>query len=323
MNMNVLPSIRYCLLCLLLLSCVAQAEPPTLVLSFKPQVLRVLDAAMLGDVLHIEGALSATDRQALQSLTVPLKGAVLHNAQVMAAIQRQWPDWSLSWKGNTRLPIERGYQQVTGEALAEAARTFLNSAITQHYLAFEIELAEAAENQLLKSSASLSLQASLGKGCQLKSNTCVWVHVVADDGKVLASQVVWFKVAIYDAVLIAKRALSLGKALHKDDFSLEMQDILQIQGTPVAKFSALQGMQLKQPLQSGDVLLQRTLQPVPDVALGQTIMLQVKQGAIALEAQGIAKQQGYIGDWIKVKPISGTQLVKAKIIARGVVEVAH
>ena len=73
------------------------------------------------------------------------------------------------------------------------------------------------------------------------------------------------------------------------------------------------------------VLRERTVQAStakPPVKRGQAVTISVRGRGFAVSRPGEALEHGRIGEWIRVKPLSGNETLKARIVDPGLVEVA-
>lgn len=74
---------------------------------------------------------------------------------------------------------------------------------------------------------------------------------------------------------------------------------------------------LRRALQAGDILTWQDLEAIPMVCQGNRVALRLKQGSVLVETEGIAMQDGHIGEIIRVEQEELGSLLRAKVTGTG------
>ncbi len=77
----------------------------------------------------------------------------------------------------------------------------------------------------------------------------------------------------------------------------------------------------RQPIRAGQAILPSQVQLSPAVLAGQRVELQLLLKAVQIVSQARALENGEPGQWIQVLPATATQAVKARVIAKGKVQI--
>ena len=136
-------------------------------------------------------------------------------------------------------------------------------------------------------------------------------------------QTIWtsFQVDVYEALPVLVRDLRRGEWLAPN--AVEMRRVRTtnaLAGAPLAS-EAIAGALALRDMPAGTVLTDRDVQRARLVRQGDTVQLQVKKGAITARSTAIAKQDGAIGDRIRVTTNDRNLEITAVIVGRELVEV--
>jgi flagella basal body P-ring formation protein FlgA len=103
---------------------------------------------------------------------------------------------------------------------------------------------------------------------------------------------------------VAKRAL-----LSLENLSWEVRDVTTTACVPVASLPDRAPCIVTRPYHAGETLCASDLRPVPVVARGQRIVVQVRVAGVSVEAEGIAQGDALAGERVSVRAIGGELLV--------------
>jgi len=83
----------------------------------------------------------------------------------------------------------------------------------------------------------------------------------------------------------------------------------------------LTGVQTKRMLKERTILRAEYFEPIPAVRQNDIVSVLVKTNNVVIGAAGIAKQEGCIGDEIKIQRLGSKEILTAKIVGKNIVEV--
>jgi flagella basal body P-ring formation protein FlgA len=148
----------------------------------------------------------------------------------------------------------------------------------------------------------------------------IWVDVVAA-GRFVRSVPVAFEVHAWHSAWVATRDARAGAPLADAALERREVDLAQERAAPLAR--PPEPTRLRRPLLSGQMLAAAHVEPMPEVRRGALVTLRASAGAIGIEAQAEALQDGRAGQLVWVRPAAATGPVHARVVAEGIVEVSH
>jgi flagella basal body P-ring formation protein FlgA len=128
------------------------------------------------------------------------------------------------------------------------------------------------------------------------------------------SSVIRLKIKLFKNVLTAKADIPFNKSLSDDDFNYQLKDVTKLRGTLVDKEIELTNYKTKFSLRKDEVLVLESIEEIPAVKSGEKLVLEVQKGAVKISYEGIARQNGKIGEIIDVLA-ANNELLKAKVIS--------
>ena len=129
-------------------------------------------------------------------------------------------------------------------------------------------------------------------------------------------------VKYYDDVLVASRPIQRGESLASEAFSIERRAVTTILGRYVNNPSAIDGKRAKMRIPFGRHIDPRFIEPIPDISRGDRVLIEVQVGGIQASADGVASQNGVIGEKIVVQNTSSREKLLAEVVEPGRVRVA-
>lgn len=129
-------------------------------------------------------------------------------------------------------------------------------------------------------------------------------------------------VKYYDEVLVASRPIQRGEPLAAEAFSIERRAVTTILGRYVNDPTSLEGKRAKMRIPFGRHIDPRFVEQIPDVSRGDRVTIEVKVGGISASADGVASQNGVVGEKIVVQNTSSREKLLAEIVEPGRVRVA-
>ena len=109
-----------------------------------------------------------------------------------------------------------------------------------------------------------------------------------------------------------------GHRIQRSDLELQRLRIDSPHAMPT--WHMLQDMQLRLPMQAGQLLVLRDLERPVYAQKGQTLEIWAHNGGISVVAQGVSSKEGRKGDTLKVRNTQSQQWVQGTLVAPGVLQ---
>lgn len=130
------------------------------------------------------------------------------------------------------------------------------------------------------------------------------------------------KISIKKTILVAKRPLLKGTQIGKDDIEISAMDVSLLKQGYFIRMEDIIGLVCKQNLIQGSAFTPAILQTALLIHKGELVHIQAVNEVINVSMEGIALNDGSLGDTIKVKNLSSQRIVEAQIQAKQQVRVA-
>jgi flagella basal body P-ring formation protein FlgA len=164
---------------------------------------------------------------------------------------------------------------------------------------------------------SYTVEVNLGK---LHRSTHATIRVRAN-GRVWAMQSVQLVLDGQAMAPVLRRNLPAKAVVAPQDVQMIATELEAIPEGGALRSQQLSGKQLTSAARAGQVLAQTTLQEPPMIVRGLEVNLLAMAPGISIFQPAIAEEDGKFGEWIRVRPISGTRQLRAKVISSGEVQI--
>lgn len=123
------------------------------------------------------------------------------------------------------------------------------------------------------------------------------------------------------AVVAVTRPVAPGHRLERADLVMRDTDVTRLRGDYFNDPDQVIGMEVRQSLNAGAVVGQRSVRAARLVARGQSLVIEASNGSIAVNMTGEALQDGREGQRIRVRNRSSQRVIEARVVAEGRVRV--
>ncbi|NHZ42579.1 flagellar basal body P-ring formation chaperone FlgA [Massilia aquatica] len=273
----------------------------------------------LADIASVQGE-NAAALGVLDLGPAPLPG---YSARISRAeLERTLRSRGLAWRlaGENAVSIERRAQAFDARQLVAVAEEQLRTHLAASHSRVELQLAAPlAELQVPAGKVAFTAR-PLAAGLAPRRRMQVWVDI-AVDGAFARAVALPFQVRAFRPLLVAARDLQAGALPDCTSLVVREDDVTALDG-PAAPLAcgAVRG-RLKQSLAAGAPLLVSALQPELAVAQGESIRLQLQDGAIVLESRATALSDGNVGQRIEVRPAGASGTVRAEVVGPALVKI--
>ena len=141
-------------------------------------------------------------------------------------------------------------------------------------------------------------------------------------GEKIATGSVSLNIRVFKDLLVPVRKIDRHELLTQDLFTVKRFDVTSLTERMFTDPEEIAGYRAKQNLMPDRYITPNRVERVPDVENGGPITIVGNSDFLEIQARGVALQQGYIGESIKVKNMASQKILTGKITSPGVVEVA-
>ncbi len=277
-------------------------------LRFKASVYTT--AHSLADVIDVTGKMQSCEINKIRLGGKAIPGEVITKDKIIQLFHHQ-PECKhldILWLGKSSIPV-KSLERSSSAELIKMAKEKLSISLQKKYKRFELKAINTprpGEHQAMSYQARFIDKPS--------AIVCVWL----ESGQEVRQ--VWFKVKAWCDQWVAKRALTAKSKIKKKDFVLEERECIHIKDG----FNRLpKNKQLKQKISEGSILSIKNIEPLALVRRGDIVKIRVKEGAIALDTQGVALSDGTLYQKIKIKNPLSNQTFSGIVTAIRKVEVSE
>jgi flagella basal body P-ring formation protein FlgA len=164
------------------------------------------------------------------------------------------------------------------------------------------------------------IPANAVQGNTLARRMCVWVQR-RRAGRSAGSAPVWFSVQAFRSVLVTQRRRNARESLEADDLVVEERDVAAFSAIPLALDTELARLRMRHAVSPGHVLLKSDLEETPPVLEGQEVVVEVKQGAVAIQTRAVALREARLGEPVMLQNPTSHETYTAQVVGAGRAEV--
>ncbi len=124
----------------------------------------------------------------------------------------------------------------------------------------------------------------------------------------------------FGKVLVAASKIRRKEKLTAENIRIEKRDITAVSGMPLRKPSDVLGQLAKQTIIPGRIITTRLVELDPVIKSGDEVTVISDNGPISISINGIARQDGQLGQIIQVKNLVSLKLVRGRVLEAGILE---
>ncbi|MDH7602767.1 MAG: flagellar basal body P-ring formation chaperone FlgA [Armatimonadota bacterium] len=277
----------------------------------------------LGDVAKVQGPAYVVEKARAITIALgplPARAVDLDSEQLRQRIQAEL-HFPVEINGARNTTLVGKSLCFKSAELAVFAKEYMQSQLTatgtSHY---EVSVNRVPSDLIVAAGNSCELRArvlnpTVGSGPKL-----VAVDIVVDD-RVSATTSVGLMVREFSQVLVSTRSIRQGETISPDNTCWEIRDITRIKSPIKPEAGCVDGWVAKRSIDAGTVLTIVDVAPAFVVRRGDTVSVNVKCGKVALHTVAEVKQDGRVGDLVRVRPSMSSQDIQARVVEPGVVTI--
>jgi flagella basal body P-ring formation protein FlgA len=212
-------------------------------------------------------------------------------------------------------------QRVDAARVVAVARAALDKQLAGDSAHAQVAVVGTPED-IMVMPGQLALQARHSAGRWPRARVSVPVDISVD-GKVVRSATVWFSLSVQRNVLGYASDAAAGALPASLKFVPQDTDVAALQASTVADPHDLDGKRLRHSVQAGAPVMADDFEKVPDVDRRGRVQVIASFGSVRMQTKGISAGAGNVGDTVSVLVDGAEAPVRARITARGVVDVVE
>ena len=228
-----------------------------------------------------------------------------------------WPP-----EAQANLLQQRYPQTVSQEYLANLGREKIKQALTETGEKRRYELQLVRQPRALQLPAGqLICEVELPRGLEFQGQMPVLIKAYVND-KSYRQITIYYRIGIYDKVLVAQHDLQLERALTTADFKVEERCLENPAADYLHDAKELQDRVPIRFIKSGSILTRDMLTTPIVVQSGAPVKLLTNVNGVEVVTDGIAMQRGRLGTYIRVRNARTGKMLRGKIRDANTVEIA-
>jgi len=125
----------------------------------------------------------------------------------------------------------------------------------------------------------------------------------------------------FQTVLTAKHDLSRHAVIHHDDVTSVRRETTRLRESAFSSLDAIVGTRTQRYVQRGEMLTEHVLEPIPVVERGEEVNMHFMKENLEIVLPGKAREDGLVGDEIRVKCLETGKSFEAEIIDKKTVHI--
>jgi flagella basal body P-ring formation protein FlgA len=237
---------------------------------------------------------------------------------IMYRLKPQFPAITFSVQGTKRVSVRTSCKTLTIKEIEPEIEKYLDSSLSwkANEWAFEIE-----NRDLLWRGYDKPYTISInGLNSGYMKGTTVLSCIIRQGTKSTVIRVICH-LKVTTGICVAKGDIQRGTVLTAGDIEIMTKNITSLASGLFTKIEDLIGSKTVVTLNAGTVIQKRMICRVPDVTNGDNIQIIFNKGRIRCSVTGTARESGSTGDKIWVQNSETKQLLRVKIISKGIVEI--
>ena len=188
--------------------------------------------------------------------------------------------------------------EVTADTIEKAIIEHLKDYAVESGLDIEIEIPNI-NTVNIQGTDDFEMNIEIPEEQSIKSRIPVRVEFTDRDGAVLRRYQYSARIKIFKIVAVANTDMGHGEQITEDCVDMERVDVSNLKGC-FEDVTILGTMQTSRIIKEGTVFTERNVSTIPVISRGERVLIEVKVGSVTATAEGTARQDGGIGDTIRV-----------------------
>lgn len=292
----------------------AGTDPSTIIIHLQPSAEIIGSKILLRDIAVIrpDGPL-AEEIGSMRIAGSPRPGMkrLLPKAKIAYSLNaRQEPQPRIVLKGPDFIQIHRAYQMIPDEYLRQVIRNYIDRKIPD--AEFKLGTIKFHGKNCFPV-GNLKASVTRHHSENLLGNV-KFVLSVAVDEQNAAHAYVSSWIDRYENAVFTKHALSRNAMIAEKDLYMRKMNLSRAPANICRSFEDAVGKRIKQSVQAETILRISSLETPPTIYKGDRVEIVAGKGALLVSAKGLAQNDGYLDEQIKVQNIHSKRIVVGRVV---------
>lgn len=145
------------------------------------------------------------------------------------------------------------------------------------------------------------------------------VNFISESGSTKQG-LITLKMKLFKKVLVTSRKIFRKEILNNSDFFLEEKEVSSLRVEPIYNTNSISKYRARTNISSETILGENMVEEIPDIKSGDRVEAIFKKGVVNINFDAIARNEGVVGDFIKIKNAENV-IFRAKILDNKTVKV--
>lgn len=290
--------------------------------TLKPESeVRPAAAVTIKDIASIEGSKDLVRKVGdVLISTGPLPGSrrTIEASYIRARLTATGLGNGLAILGPSKAVISGKCVRFSSQELADEAVSFLREQLPGDNSVYDIIVQRAPRELIAAADSNAQIRPRLFGSTARPGVNTVALDLVCNGG-VVATASAMAQVKVTSDVLVTLGPISAGQVLNPKSIATERRDITRVKDPLRVAHEDINDWVTRRAIPAGNVITLADVKPAPVVNEGDTVSLVVKCGHVTIRTSAQAKQDGGIGDTIRVLSEVSQQDLRARVIEPGLV----
>lgn len=219
------------------------------------------------------------------------------------------------FKGPKIITVSVESSKITGAEISRKARDHLLSVLPLNNMETTVELQRVPRDQWVsRKRDEFILDASLIDPNNDRGNIGVIVSAVSADGIPFFKTPVFFKVRVFEYVVIAKRKINRAQPLSSENVFIARRETTKARGMVFSSIEDLNGKTAVRAIIPNTIITENMVETPPTVLKGNLVKVFIKSSSFSIVTKGLAQETGYTGKIIRVKSVDSEKILYGRII---------
>ena len=226
---------------------------------------------------------------------------------------------AITIKAPTTVVLVSASQQVKGADIAEAARQYITSQLSQSDIAYTLSETGTQPDIVVPIGKVELVAEQTGRGNSPgRQQVCVDVLI---DGALYVKKTVGLNLKASGPVLVAIQAIKAKEPLTASNTRIEQRDIPSASAGYVSAVPDDGAKIASKPISAGMAITGDMLAARPAISKGDSVIVAVRSNGVKVVVKGTALQDGLVGDSIRISVPTTREEIQATVTQPGLVEV--
>lgn len=218
---------------------------------------------------------------------------------------------------------ERYPQTVEAETFSSLAQKEVEQLLTdaKESRRYTIELVKGPKLMRVPA-GTITYQTEVPTGLHYSSMTPVYVGVLVD-GVLYRQAICYFRIHVYENVLVAAKNLFPDKELGASDLRQEEREVTSVTARYLTALPDAQGKVLNRLVREGTMLTKNMLRNPVVIEAGASVYITANNNGIIVKTEGVALQRGRAEEMIRVRNASSSKVLRVRVVDASTVEVVQ